>query len=192
METCKIEGCGRPIHVKSAALCSRHYNRLRTTGTTADGPRARRSFEDRFWSYVHVVGDDECWHWTGQAKNSGYGYIGRGGRKGGKILSHRAAWMLTNGEIPSGYVVRHICHNRSCCNPAHLMIGTQGENVQDMWERPSGFPKGNTKLTDNDVLAIRRSSKSNAELARSYGVLPSHIWGVRNGRCWPAPQSKED
>jgi hypothetical protein len=35
------------------------------------------------------------------------------------------------GEAPEGQQVRHLCHNRLCCNPLHLLYGTPTENRQD-------------------------------------------------------------
>lgn len=32
-------------------------------------------------------------------------------------------------------VVRHLCHNRACVNPDHLVIGTYQQNTQDEHER---------------------------------------------------------
>lgn len=184
MQKCKIKGCGGCIHVKSAALCSRHYNRLRTTGTTDDGPRARLSLSDRFWSKVDRKGADECWPWIGGSWTYGYGSISVGGREGPKTTSNRAAWRLTRGEIPEGMVVRHMCHNRACCNPSHLKLGSRSDNVHDMWSRPPGEAKGNARLTEIDVAEIRASHQPPASLAQKYNVTKGHISAIKQRRCW--------
>jgi hypothetical protein len=92
--------------------------------------------------------------------------------------------MLVNGEIPKGGMVRHKCHNRACCNPAHLELGEAQDNVQDMWDREEGAPKGNAKLTESQVLKIRASSLPSAELAKMYGVTRHHINSIKRGHCW--------
>lgn len=37
-------------------------------------------------------------------------------------MYHRTIWRLSNGEIPDGYEIDHICRNRACCNIEHLQI----------------------------------------------------------------------
>jgi|MDSZ01.2.fsa_nt_gb hypothetical protein len=135
---CKIDGCNNPVHTKKSGLCSKHYNRLRTTGTTEDGPRARASIKDRFWR--HSVKSSDCWEWAGPKNHYGYGVLSTGGRNGKSVLAHRYSWELHNGPLPigdgyHGTVVRHKCDNRSCVNPEHLEIGSQKDNVADMDKR---------------------------------------------------------
>lgn len=33
------------------------------------------------------------------------------------------------GPLPDGMDVMHLCHNRSCCNPNHLALGSRAENM---------------------------------------------------------------
>lgn len=179
---CAVAGCTQAVW--TSGLCSRHYNRLRKTGTTDNGPRARAPFADRFWRQVERRAADECWPWTGKSLLKGYGYIGVAGRGSGKLLSHRAVWTLTFGAIPQGQVVRHKCHNRLCCNPAHLELGSQADNVADMWDRPDGAPKGNARLSEADIEAIRKDDRPSRVVAPEYGVSHAHIRAVRQGRVW--------
>lgn len=193
--TCKVPNCQKNIF--SSSLCSKHYNRLRTTGTVEDGPRARASFEERFWRQVDVLDDNSCWNWNGKSLIRGYGVIGLGGRKRGKILSHRASWIIANGEIPTnqsehhGFVVMHTCDNRLCCNPKHLKLGTQRDNVQDMINKNRGSTpdlKGekhpNSRFTEDDIKYIRSSKKTNADLGREFSCARQVIGNIRNRISW--------
>lgn len=81
-----------------------------------------------FWSKVAKAGANDCWPWTGCRMRSGYG---QHSANGCRVLAHRRAWELTNGPIPAGKYVCHHCDNPSCCNPAHLFLGTQTDNMRD-------------------------------------------------------------
>ncbi|MBR8350275.1 HNH endonuclease [Burkholderia cenocepacia] len=74
-----------------------------------------------------------CWEWRASMLSSGYGmfYYGvvEGKEKMGK--AHKAAWVLLKGPVPDGQHVLHRCHNRRCCNPAHLYLGTHAQNMKD-------------------------------------------------------------
>ena len=65
-----------------------------------------------------------CWMYQGPSKNGRYGSFGR-------LRAHHFAWMQENGPVPAGRVVCHKCDVPLCVNPAHLFLGTQGDNVRD-------------------------------------------------------------
>ena len=52
--------------------------------------------------------------------------------KGRQLPAYRFVFCILN-EVVAGYddVVRHRCDNRRCVNPAHLGLGSRGENLQD-------------------------------------------------------------
>jgi hypothetical protein len=116
--------------------------------------------DDKFWSFVDIKGDDECWEWQKGKNTSGYGLFHvrnlpvdyeRTGRSMTQLTAHRVAYSLTHPGIDAGLYVCHKCDNKSCCNPSHLWLGTQQENVDDMiskgWYARSGRDnfKGNAK-----------------------------------------------
>jgi hypothetical protein len=144
---------------------------------------------ERFWSYVKVAGVDECWEWVGYRTRNGYGKL----RVVEKLVSaHRMAWEIANGPIPEGpgyhgTCVRHRCDNRACCNPAHLLLGTHKQNMADAKERrrrADGERHYRSKLTSADVVDIRQSVSSTADIADRLGVSPATVWQVRDGRTW--------
>lgn len=148
--------------------------------TTALRLRLLRKIERR--------GPDECWPWTGAVRN-GYGAI----KHNGKVLgTHCVAYVLANGSIPDGQIVRHSCDNRLCCNPAHLLAGDPRDNVLDMIERRQWGPQRgeecpNARLTEDKVREIRRLSRAGngpRSLARRYGVNEATIRGVISGKTW--------
>lgn len=49
------------------------------------------------------------------------------------------------------------------------------------------------KLTEEQVRAIRRDTRSNKAVAYEYGVTPVHIWRIRNRIKWAhVPEEKND
>lgn len=66
---------------------------------------------------------DGCWVWTGFLNPKGYGMYWHEGKA---WLSHRLAWTLTNG--PTESILHHVCQQKACCNPEHLLEVTNAEN----------------------------------------------------------------
>lgn len=84
----------------------------------------------RFKNFVKT--SNKCHLWTGHKDRDGYGTFRY---KDKKIRSHRAAYQLFVGKIPDGFLVCHTCDTPSCVNPKHLFIGTNKDNVNDMWTK---------------------------------------------------------
>lgn len=106
----------------------------------------------RFWDKVAVKDQDGCWEWVAAKYKSGRGQFNFNGKR--SALAHRVAYELTYGEIPSGMCVCHRCDNPSCCNPNHLFLGTQLDNMADMWEKGRGNRK---KGLGNKLFVLRES-----------------------------------
>lgn len=89
--------------------------------------------------------DSDCWLFSGSLDTDGYGQVFRATRKNPTTVRvHRLAWEEVNGPIPAGMRVLHSCDVRACCNPAHLFLGTQQDNVTDMMQK--GRFKGRSSL----------------------------------------------
>lgn len=96
--------------------------------------RARaRPIEERFWAKVDKTG--ECWLWQGAYDRGGYGFFEN-------KRAHRLAWIWTNGPIPDGLHLDHLCYVRNCVNSDHLEPVTPQENIHRERLRNSRLKKG--------------------------------------------------
>jgi len=140
----------------------------------------------RFWSYVEVREEDECWPWKRYIDPNGYGRINIGtNAKPGQsriINAHRFAYQLTFGDIPNDKDVLHRCNNKPCCNPKHLYLGTDLENTRDRIE--AGTQTNPSKLTASQVIEIYHSTESSRLAGIRFCVHPSTIKEIRQGKIW--------
>jgi len=141
---------------------------------------------EQFWSRVAVGEPHECWEWTGHRSSKGYG---RMGWKGKLALTHRIAMSLTDNDWTNKLPVCHGCDNPPCCNPSHLWRGTHRQNYDDMVRkgrerRARGAEMPHSKITDQIVLTIRASTRTQKELAERYGISTSAISHIKAHRTW--------
>jgi hypothetical protein len=147
--TCSVSECGRRVHARG--YCGRHYQRLRQYGslerTTA---HVHGSDYLRFWKCVllaDVLGGG-CWPWRGPFMQKGYGLLTlrSGGQKTTK-RAHRLAYELLVGAIPRSHEIHHVCENKACVNPAHLVPVTAAEHeaITAGQRRRGRSPKGPSK-----------------------------------------------
>jgi hypothetical protein len=149
-------------------------------------------FARRFWRRVHMDFEaKQCWPWARKPDKDGYGRLSvlmpDGTRR--NTRAHRVAAAMTLANYDEALVVRHTCDNPICCNPWHLQMGTQADNIADRDQRqrrapPRGESNGRAKLTAEQVRAIRESPVSALELAPQLGVSRSIIYQIRSGRRW--------
>lgn len=90
----------------------------------------RLSVKERIplWMLRTTVNERGCWLWQGPLNNVGYAHVGFGNRK---HLLHKLVWEDTNGPVPDGKELDHLCRNRNCWNPGslHLEPVTHPENI---------------------------------------------------------------
>jgi len=89
-------------------------------------------FIDRFRSTCIVRPGTRCWMWSSDKDRKGYGRVYVENRR---MPAHRVSWEIFCGAIPTGLSVLHKCDSPACVNPEHLYLGTQKDNVKDMWAK---------------------------------------------------------
>jgi hypothetical protein len=91
-----------------------------------------QEFIDKYWSRVDKSGgDDACWLLWSRHREYLVLYPQQLKVNGRWPYHYQVAYMIANGPIPTGLVVRHRCGRDACCNPRHLTIGTHRQNRWD-------------------------------------------------------------
>ena len=161
--------------------------------------------EGRIWRAMKRSGN----RWTGGVDltpcaptraewRSRQGYLVLSVMVNGKRIStgaHRLVWMAANGQIPEGQTINHINGVKDDNRIANLDLATMSEqrnhaiavlNVDRRHPKGSLHPK--TKLTEADVLEIRRLRQAGwmvKEIAAKYEMKTRAISAICNRRTWP-------
>lgn len=127
-----------------------------------------------------------CWKCTSHSTDyHGYPRLTRNGKL--ENLS-RYIYRNNNGELLDSEMVRHKCDYPTCINPAHLVKGNHGQNMQDRDLRnrtARGERHGFARLTEKDVLDIRNNPQITLwDFARRLGVGFSTVRYARKGITW--------
>lgn len=158
-----------------------------------------RSYRNPFtqswiWSQIDMREEAECWPWLGTYFSDGYGRIR-------EHHAHRVVWSLTYGYMPEPSMpIRHTCDNPKCCNPSHLEIGTQLDNVRDCIERgrrryvghdQRGERNGNARLSAAQIAQIRALYEAGGirqvDLAAQFGIRQTQVSRIVRGEQWATP-----
>ncbi|MCK5609837.1 HNH endonuclease [Candidatus Pacearchaeota archaeon] len=86
----------------------------------------------RILSRIYINSNTCCVEWIG-CLDKGYGRISLNG-----ALEHVHLIMYRHFKgnyNKNKFVIRHTCDNKKCCNPYHLIKGTQSQNMKDWHKR---------------------------------------------------------
>lgn len=143
---------------------------------------------NRFWKQVKMQ-PSGCWEWQGYKNRKHYGTFGMNFKQ---YYAHRLAYRMYYLTDPLELQVCHTCDNPTCVNPFHLFIGTQKDNIADMYEKGrqnkcKGSSHGQAVLTESDVMAARerwQNGETQKALAAEYGVSRQVMGFAVTGRTW--------
>lgn len=148
-----------------------------------------------FWARVDIDPDRACWTWHGTVLRNGYGQVKFNGKR---YLAHRLAFELWSGlPLPERRQVLHaplVCHNRRCCNPAHMRLGTAADNARDRaidgtaaYQRPGKYAPHSKLGMAGAVLArfLVHLGNTHAAVADWLSVSRPAVSLAMAGRTWP-------
>ena len=153
---------------------------------------ARKAIDpiERFNKKYIVDPDTGCWNWTGAKTNIGYGILKINAKN---IYVHRFSYEYFNGPIKDLFVL-HRCDNRKCCNPNHLFLGTNEDNMadcknKDRFYKPKGIKNSQVILSNEEVIEIKKSLQNYywgkiKDLAHFYKVDDQTISDIKSGKRW--------
>ena len=147
------------------------------------------------WIFSNTVCDIEtkCHLWLKSKTQGGYARIIFEGKQS---VGHRLVYHLIHPEsfsLDSPRLVLHECDVRACVNPAHLFLGSQRDNIADMFAKKrnpnqKGHYNNNAKLNEARVREIlekyipRRYTID--RLAEEYGVNRATIHRIVTRQDW--------
>jgi hypothetical protein len=176
--------------VKAANFCSSACNKRFY--------RVKEDIHQVFLSRIQKSPEpDGCWIYTEPRNSNGYGRIIVNSRD---TLAHIYSYQRATGDFNTkGYSICHKCNNPPCVNPNHLYKGGARENYWDSraaGTAPIGETNGSAKVTNDDVLEMRRLFKkgvSVAEVSRGYPQLSYHsIYAIKKNVTWKHLQLPAD
>ncbi len=138
----------------------------------------------RFLSSRTEGGKNDCWNWNKSTNEKGYGQVMCAGKN---IKAHKMAYMIHVGDIPDGVSVLHKCDNPRCVNPNHLFLGSQADNINDMYGKKRAIVGSRhklSKLTEQEALEIFKSKESTAVLANRFSVCAQLVNAIKRKSKW--------
>lgn len=119
--------------------------------------------------------ESECWLWQ---KGTHRGEYGRVLHAGHRWKTHRASLVVFTGEtLTPGLEVAHLCHEKSCLNPKHLVQTTRSEN--QMMTVLDGKTKSRT-LSDQQIRDIFTAEGRYEDIAERFGVTYSAVTPIKH------------
>ena len=145
---------------------------------------SQKWIKERFERFFNKT--ENCWEWSGSLRGKGYGGFSLNNKT--KIAS-RVSYELYKEPIPKGLLVCHTCNNPKCVNPDHLYLGTYSDNTQQAVQEnrqyiAKGEANGSSKLTEDQILLIRKDHRAQRAIAKDYGCSQLHISRIKRKLVW--------
>jgi hypothetical protein len=118
-----------------------------------------------------------CWLWQGEVQpTNGYSKFKY---RGHSFVGYRFSYLSIVGPVPAGMTIRHVCDDRRCVNPRHLVLGTKADNTRDIYVTKRALAavaaaqgaKGDGHETTIETRALRSSPGRSAFRTERIGTV---------------------
>jgi DNA-binding transcriptional regulator YiaG len=120
-------------------------------------------------------GINSCWEFIGAKYPAGHGAIRRRKKL---VRAHR--WSYEHHydvQLKDIDVVRHLCANPACCNPLHLAIGTQKDNMSDK-SKHGNAKNQHTQLTQDELNQMKDLKAQGFSYRQIASRLNRSVWSI--------------
>lgn len=162
-------GCGKQTEIATRTVGSRGW--VRGKSKPFYGMHRRTCEKGPRYIVDPVTG---CWDWQWKLNIGGYGQTNKDGRT---LSAHVLFYEETNGPVPEGKVLDHLCRNRRCCNPAHLEPVSFTENIR------RGIATYITREQACEIMELY-GTMTGHDVARKFSITPTRVYQIWGKRGW--------
>jgi len=163
----------------------RNMARLRRRFSSVEEHLSYRSLVDY---HTPKTNGSHCINSTLKAGTNGYTAIGVNGKAQSR---HRFSFELSHRKLKEAELVMHLCNNKVCINPEHLISGGYEDNnsyTVECGRAKVGEAHHLAKLDEYDVRRVRIDYATGlftkVELAKEYGLTPQPMGLILNNKTW--------
>lgn len=154
------------------------------------GQKPKVTALERFYNKTIKL-DNGCWDWSGSKDKDFYAKFWWNNKTG--RATRFVVTEIKKTPLNDSYKVCHTCDNTWCVNPNHLFVGTNSDNMLDMYQKrrhkdQRGESHPNHKLNNEHILKIRELYSlgyySETELATLFEVSCTTIHNIVKRKSW--------
>jgi hypothetical protein len=138
------------------------------------------TLEDELQSQIYHDPYSGCWLWYDTKASKRYGAVDLDYKGRHYRLIHRYMWARFRYDIPEGMNVCHTCDTPNCCNPLHLFVGTQSDNIKDAASKGRMSKKKTTLDVAKDIIYLHTNGMSYTKLADMFDLSMVTIYRICN------------
>ncbi len=131
------------------------------------------------------INSNGCWIWKKKKDANGYGRVGYKGKQ--SYLVHRAMFELCIGDLINVLKICHNCpngDNPSCCNPDHMFVGSQMDNIRDSMQKGRNYRMKFVEDDIRNIINLRKKGISAKDLAKKFKANVRTIYRILNREIW--------